>query len=176
NKFKVGDRQLIYLAVEGKIAAMFVVGYNVNINTAEYMKKLEKHGISILVRTSDPNITEELIENYFDLPRSFVKIISPVAGEIFKEKYNKELPKSPCLIAHSGGIVSFFKAFSSVFVIEERLKLSKILQTVGIGISLIVMALLSLFSGISGAGIVQLFLFQLIWTPLVLLIPNFKKI
>ncbi|MEG2396737.1 MAG: hypothetical protein RSB11_06865 [Oscillospiraceae bacterium] len=120
NKFKVGDRQLIYLAVEGKIAAMFVVGYNVNINTAEYMKKLEKHGISILVRTSDPNITEELIENYFDLPRSFVKIISPVAGEIFKEKYNKELPKSPCLIAHSGGIVSFFKAFSSVFVIEDQ--------------------------------------------------------
>lgn len=40
--------------------------------------------MSVLVRTTDPNITEELVEQYFDLPHGFVKVISPVAGKCLR--------------------------------------------------------------------------------------------
>lgn len=52
--------------------------------------------MSVLVRTTDPNITEELVEQYFDLPHGFVKVISPVAGKMFKELYETVKPSGDC--------------------------------------------------------------------------------
>ncbi len=174
--FTRSGRQVVYLAVEGKVAAMFVVGYSADRRTAVYMRELEKAGVSILVRTTDANISEELVEQYFDLPRNFIKVISPVAGLMYKEMSDKYAINEPCRILHNGTVNSFLKAFTSALKLQERRKMINILQYIGVGISIVLMAMFSFISGLSQAGAVQIILFETLWALIVTFVPQIKKI
>lgn len=174
--FTRSGRQVVYLAVEGKVAAMFVVGYSADEQTAVYMRELEKAGVSILVRTTDSNISEELVEQYFGLPRNFIKVISPVAGLMYKEMSEKQAINEPCRILHNGKVNSFLKAFTSALKLQERRKMINILQYIGVGISVVLMAMFSFLSGLSQAGAVQILLFETLWTLIVAFVPQIKKI
>mgnify|MGYP002225119942 CR=1 FL=1 len=57
-RYRHDGRQVMYLAVDGLVSALFVVSYQADPNVAEHLKNLEHKGITILVRTSDPNITD----------------------------------------------------------------------------------------------------------------------
>ncbi|MCI5796764.1 MAG: hypothetical protein MR019_07850 [Ruminococcus sp.] len=175
SKFLSSGRQVLYLAVEGKTAAGFSVEYKPNGDTAKYLNKLEKYGVSVLVRTTDPNITEELIEQYFDLPHGFVKVISPVAGKMFKDLYETVKPSGDCKVIHDGSVYTLLKSFAAAFLITDKFRLSSILQYIGVGIGILAVAAMAFTSGLSQAGALQIMLFVLIWTALVIFIPRFKK-
>lgn len=174
--FTRSGRQVVYLAVEGKVAAMFVVGYSADEQTAVYMRELERAGVSILVRTTDSNISEELVEQYFGLPRSFIKVISPVAGLMYKEMSEKQAVNEPCRVLHNGSVNSFLHSFTSALKLQERRRIINILQYIGVGISVILMAMFSFLSGLSQAGAVQILLFETLWTLVVAFAPKIKKI
>ena len=174
--FTRSGRQVVYLAVEGKVAAMFVVGYSADKQTAVYMRELEKAGVSIPARTQDSNISAEIVEQYLGLPRNFIKVISPVAGLMYKEMSEKQAINEPCRILHNGKVNSFLKAFTSALKLQERRKMINILQYVGVGISVILMAMFSFLSGLSQAGAIQILLFETLWTLIVTFVPQIKKI
>ncbi|MGN0570849.1 MAG: hypothetical protein ACI4K9_01560 [Candidatus Fimenecus sp.] len=175
-RFRKDGCEVIYLAVEGKIAALFVVEYAANERLCGYLQDLEKYGISILVRTADPNITEGLIEQYFDLPHNLVKIINPVAGTMFRE-LTEETPKpADCGILHNGRMPAFLRAFLSAFVLEEKMKLAQILLYVGVGLSITLLAVLSFFTSLTQAGVFEILIFELLWTAISVLVPNAKKV
>ncbi len=168
--------EVLYLAVEGKTAALFVVEYAANARLTGYLQRLEKYGISILVRTADPNITEGLVEQYFDLPHNLVKIINPVAGSMFREL--TEMPPQPadCGILHNGRAPAFLRAFLSAFILEEKYKLAQILLYVGVGLSITLLSVLSFFTGLRQAGAFEVLVFELLWTAIAVLLPNAKKV
>lgn len=174
-KYTKGKKQVIYLAVEGKVAAMFVVGYGADEGIAHYFRMLEKAGINILVKTSDANITEELIEQYFGLPRNYIKVISPVAGVMFKEYSEKEIKKEPCRILSENGLKSSLRAFIAAININEQKRISTVLQYVGVGIGIILMALFAFISGLTQAGTLQMILFESLWSIIVVFIPQLAK-
>ena len=174
-KFLKSGRQVLYLAVEGKTAAGFSVEYKPNGDIARYLNRLEKYGVSVLVRTTDPNITEELVEQYFDLPHGFVKVISPVAGKMFKELYETVKPSGDCKVIHDGSVYTLLKSFAAAFLITDKFRLSSVLQYIGVGIGILAVAAMAFTSGLSQAGALQIIMFVLIWTALVIFIPRFKK-
>ena len=174
--FRKDGCEVLYLAVEGKTAALFVVEYAANERLADYLQQLEKYGVGILVRTADPNVTEGLVEQYFDLPHNLVKIINPVAGEMFRELAEEPPTEAPCAILHSGRTHSFLRAFLSAFVLEEKYRLSQILLYIGVGLSVMLMAVLSFFTQLTQAGVPEILLFELIWAGIVIGVPRFKKI
>ncbi|MGN0559599.1 MAG: hypothetical protein ACI4K8_00920, partial [Candidatus Fimenecus sp.] len=168
--------EVIYLAVEGKIAALFVVEYAANERLCGYLQDLEKYGISILVRTADPNITEGLIEQYFSLPHNLVKIISPVAGKMFRDLTEETPQPADCGVLHNGRITAFLRAFLSAFVLEEKAKLAQILLYIGVGLSITLLAVLSFFTALTQAGAFEILVFELLWTAISVLVPNAKKV
>ena len=174
-KYVKNGKQLMYLAVEGKVAAMFVVGYGADEKIAQYFRMLEKAGVNILVKTSDANITEELVEQYFGLPHNFIKTISPVAGVMFKEYSEKGTEKEPCRILCDGKIKSALRSFLAAFTISEQKNISTILQYVGVGIGILLMAMFSFISGLTQAGVLQIILFESLWTLIVVFIPQLVK-
>lgn len=174
-KYTKGGKQLMYLAVEGKVAAMFVVAYGADEKIAHYFRALEREGVNILVKTSDANITEELIEQYFRLPRNFIKIISPVAGVMFKEYSEKETEKEPCRILSDGKVKSSLRALLAAFTINSQKNISTVLQYVGVGIGIILMAMFSFVSGLTQAGVLQIILFESLWSLLVIFVPQLVK-
>lgn len=176
NNFTAGGKRVVYLAVEGKVAAMFVVSYKADEVTAQYMQKLEKSGISILVRTTDANITEEMVEQYFDLPHNFIKVISPVAGLMLQDISKETALNEPCRIVTDGKLNSMLRSFSAAVTLSEQRKIGTVLQYIGTGIGILLMAMLSFLSGLSQAGALQIIMFEVLWSLLVVFVPRIKKI
>ena len=174
DKYKSNGRNVIYLAIEGKIAAMFVVVYKANQETARYMRELEKDGITIFFRTSDANITEKFLEREFGLPANVVKIINPVAGDMFTKVKSRYAQRSNAMIIHDGGIKTMLSALHGTFVINNFVNSSRLIHLIASVIGAVIMALFTFLSGISQIGVLQIILYQVIWT-VILSVPAFTR-
>lgn len=129
-RYSHSGRKVIYLAVAEKIAALFVVSYAVDKNLTAYFKALESNGIQVLVRTNDVNVTEELISKSFDMPQENFKILSSVAGRLFKRRREAVCDRLPSAIVHDGTAYSMLKAVAAACGIGSGMKLGAIIQII----------------------------------------------
>ncbi len=60
-KFITGDRKLIYIAVDGQFSMIMTVSYHIKRSVSAFLKFLSEKGISIVIHSSDPNITPSFI-------------------------------------------------------------------------------------------------------------------
>lgn len=141
-RYSHSGRKVMYLAVAGKIAALFVVSYAVDKNLEGYLKLLESNGIQVLVRTNDVNVTEELIAESFGMPQQNFKVLSSVAGRLFKRRRDAVCDKLPARIVHDGTAYSMLKAVAASCSITAKRKLGSIVQIVLTAIAFIVCAAL----------------------------------
>ena len=65
-------RKILYLADTGKLVAMYVVSYSADPVLKKALKRLEKSGMTILVRSADPFINDDSIAELFGLPKGYV--------------------------------------------------------------------------------------------------------
>lgn len=149
NKYSHDGRKVIYLACNEQLAAMFVVSYAVDENIKGYLKQLESNGIQILVRTNDVNVTEELISSKFGLNPDNFKILSSVAGRLFKRRKDAVADSLPAELIHDGNSTSMLRAVASCCTMATKKRLGTFLQ-IGVMVLGIVLATLS---GCSEAGI-----------------------
>ncbi len=175
-KYKSNGKNVIYLAIEGKISAMFVVVYKANEETARYMRELEKDGLTIFFRTSDANITESFIEREFGLPSNVVKIINPVAGEMFTKVKNNEIDRSDAKIIHDGKVQTMLSALHSAFAISSYVTVSRTVQLVASFIGVVIVSLLAFLSGLAQIGVWQIIIYQAVWAVVLSVLPSFRKI
>ena len=175
DKFKAKGRNVIYLAIEGKISAMFVVVYKANEETAKYMRELEKDGLTIFFRTSDANITEQFLEDEFGLPSNVVKIINPVAGEMFAKVKNTEMPRADAKIIHDGSVKTMLSSLHGAFLINSYVNTSRIIQFVSSFLGVAIVALLAFLSGLAQVGVWQIIIYQIVWGTVLSILPIFRK-
>ncbi len=76
----------VYLAVDDKIAAIFIVGYQADRNIVHSIRRLINTGITLLVDTSDPNITEKLIADKYGIPEDTIVVMSADSARRLKEQ------------------------------------------------------------------------------------------
>ncbi len=170
-------RKVIYLAIAGKIAAMFVIKYQPDKNIGHYLRKLDRAGVAILVRSCDCNITEEMICEYFDLPLSAVKILSPVSGDIFEQYREEEIETAPAGIIHNGTLESSINAFYEAREMQGDIEVNKLISYIYSGFALLLCLILTIITGKDGLGIsgLQIVLFQFFWTIIGAGIPVLKR-
>lgn len=176
DKYRAMGKNVVYLAIEGKISAMFVVVYKANEETARYMRELEKDGLTIFFRTSDANITESFIEQEFGLPSNVVKIINPVAGEMFTKVKNAEIDRADAKIIHDGKVQTMLSALHSAFAISSYVTVSRTVQLVASFIGVVIVSLLAFLSGLAQIGVWQIIIYQAVWAIVLSVLPNFRKI
>ncbi len=174
-KFREAGKNTLYLAIEGKLSAMFIVSYKADEETAHYIRALEKDGVSILFRTSDANITESFLEREFRLPKNVVKIINPVAGEMFTKVKTAEKEKSDAFIVHDGSVLSMLKALHISFGVSQFVNVSRTVQGISAIIGVLIVALLSFMSGLSQVSAWQIVMYQIIWGVVLYALPAIKK-
>ena len=175
-KYKSNGKNVIYLAIEGKISAMFVVVYKANEETARYMRELEKDGLTIFFRTSDANITESFIEREFGLPSNVVKIINPVAGEMFTKVKNRDIERADAKIIHDGKVQTMLSALHSAFAISSYVTVSRTVQLVASFIGVAIVSLLAFLSGLAQIGVWQIIIYQAVWAVVLSVLPHLRKI
>lgn len=129
-RYSHSGRKVMYLAVAGKVAALFVVSYAVDKNLGGYFRVLEDNGIQVLVRTNDVNVTQELIADSFGLPRETFKILSGTAGRLFKRRRDAVCDKLPAGIIHDGTAFSMLRAVAAACDISAKMRFATVVQVV----------------------------------------------
>lgn len=175
NKYTRKGRKALYLAVAGKISAMFVVSYNADNNIKKGLKKLEKSGITILLKSCDPYINEENIMEIFDLPEGFIRVMTSSNARIFEKYSNIVVEKSPAYSVHNGtalGFISAVRGSESLVSLENSLS---VLVSFGSSIGFGVAALLGFLNGMSQLNALNVIIFQSVWSIFVLIISKIKR-
>ena len=153
-------RYPLYLSVDGKAAAVFIVSYDINATNAKLLKAIEKNSVSLLVRSDDANITDEMVSSRLSLPQSGVKVLSAVSGDIYKSYCAGVTSAADALLMHDGKPNSFLSAINSALSLGSVKHILNIFQACAMGIGLAVVSALAFVSGLSSLNCIQLIVVQ----------------
>ncbi|MBQ5565450.1 MAG: hypothetical protein IIT42_01190, partial [Clostridia bacterium] len=89
-----GD-EILYLACAGELVAMFIVGYSANRRVADALRRMEANGMSMLIRTTDVNITAERIAKDFGVSHRSIKILEQKNSNVVRDEMIGKEKSSP---------------------------------------------------------------------------------
>ncbi len=84
---KTGDVGIMYVCIDSELCAKFYVQYTMDVDFEDLLRALNKSGICVAIRTSDPNIDQHLLQAKLNLRRASLRIIhvtpDGTAGEAY---------------------------------------------------------------------------------------------
>lgn len=146
DKYLIAGHEVIYLAIAHKLAAMMVVDYAPNKKLAPYLKKLRDSGVTILVRNCDPNVTDRMISECYDMRLDNVKILNSASGRVFKKYKSRPKLNSRAVAIHDGTTYTFTRSLCTAAMLRHVFKLSNTMMLVGILMSFAVVLILSILN------------------------------
>lgn len=123
-------KNVIYLAVAGNLAAMFVVSYRVDTALKDYLEELEAAGTQILVRTNDVNVTEEMLAKGFGMPKSAFCILGSVAGRLYANRRDEPAEKVSVKAVHNGNALTMLRTVTAAQWLLKDLDALFVLQVI----------------------------------------------
>lgn len=172
----IKGRKALYLAVNGKIIAMFVVSYSADPDLKHELKRLEHSGINIIVKSCDPYINETSIAELFNLPEGFIRVMNYSAARVYDKYSSLNVEKSPAYVVHNGTALGFVSAMRGAKAILSSKAVIQFLQSFGCALGFAVIVLLSLMGAYSQIEALKIVLFQIIWSFFVLIISKLKNL
>ena len=168
---KVDGDEILYLACAGELVAMFIVGYSANRRVADALRRMEANGMSMLIRTTDVNITAERIAKDFGVSHRSIKILEQKNSNVVRDEMIGKEKSSPAFVATKGGVTSFGRAVSGCIQTKRNISLSLAVQVFGVLLGLLIVTVIALVSGVHHIGAVPMFFFYLFWVAAVLGAP-----
>lgn len=162
-QYTINGRKVNYLAISGKVAAMFVVKYRPVKQYRRYLQNIDRAGITILVRNTDCNINEEMVAKYYHLPVTAVKVLGPVQGDVVGKYFEAEKPFSTSGILHNGSIESSMKTLYEARRLYDGVSINNILAMAFAVIAGIVGIALAIL-GVEALSDAKLLIFQAVFT------------
>lgn len=174
-KYKAGGRDLIYLSNSGELTAMFVVSYQPDPDMAQALYELERKGIALIVRSTDPNLTAEKIAQIYDLPEEMVHVVSAKLHGDFDLLTSKK-DTAPSALSFQGGAASLFHGVAAAISVKSAIGLASVLQVVGILLGYGIMTVFTLLGAMQNANGLAVLAFQLLWGAGTMLFSNLRRI
>lgn len=175
-KYTRKGRKTLYLAVAGKLAAMFVVSYSADSDLKKSLKHLEKSGITILVKSSDPFINDESIAELFGLPDGFIRVMNSSNARVFEKYSDMCVEKSPAYAVHNGTALGLVSVMSAAENLDETKKLLSVLITFGCAMGFGIAAMLGFIDGLGRLDAVSIVVFQAVWCIFVEIVSKIKRL
>ena len=174
-KYRVGGRELIYLSNSGELTAMFVVSYQPDPQIAQELYELERKGIGLIVRSTDPNLTAEKIAQIYDLPVEMVHVIPAKLHSDF-DIMTARKDTAPSGLSFADGAASLFHGVAAAISVKSAIALGTVLQIVGILLGYGIMTVFTLLGAMQNANGLAVVAFQLLWGAGTMLFSNLRKI
>ena len=175
-KYTRRNRKALYLAVDGKIMAMFVVSYSADPDLKRELIKLEKTGITLIVKSSDPYINEESLANLFDLPKGYIRVMNRQAARVFEKYSDMQVEKSPAYVVHNGTAKGLISSMRGALSVVSSKKVVGFLTSFGCVLGFATVAFLSVIGWYSQITDTAIIISQAVWSVFVLAISKLKRI
>lgn len=166
----VNQRRVIYLAVSGKLFAMFQVAYQRDPDTAAVLETLHHAGLSLVVDCDDFNCDVRLLETAYSLPAGSVKVLTSGEHQAIAPAV-AWLPESEGNMLHLGSFASFVGGLQAAAGAAEGEHKAAIVLTVSVLFSCAVGVLLTLTGGLVTLPLAGIVLYQVAWCVLALVFP-----
>lgn len=166
----VNQRRVIYLAVSGKLFAMFQVAYQRDPDTAAVLETLHHAGLSLVVDCDDFNCDVRLLETAYSLPAGSVKVLTSGEHQAIAPAV-AWLPESEGNMLHLGSFASFVGGLQAAAGAAEGEHKAAIVLTVSVLFSCAVGVLLTLTGGLVTLPLAGIVLYQAAWCVLALVFP-----
>ena len=166
----VNQRRVIYLAVSGKLFAMFQVAYQRDPDTAAVLETLHHAGLSLVVDCDDFNCDVRLLETAYSLPAGSVKVLTNGEHQAVAPAV-AWLPESEGNMLHLGSFASFVGGLQAAAGAAEGEHKAAIVLTVSVLFSCAVGVLLTLTGGLVTLPLAGIVLYQAAWCVLALVFP-----
>ena len=166
----VNQRRVIYLAVSGKLFAMFQVAYQRDPDTAAVLETLHHAGLSLVVDCDDFNCDVRLLETAYSLPAGSVKVLTSGEHQAVAPAV-AWLPESEGNMLHLGSFASFVGGLQAAAGAAEGEHKAAIMLTVSVLFSCAVGVLLTLTGGLVTLPLAGIVLYQAAWCVLALVFP-----
>ena len=174
-KYTVGGKKAAYLAIGGQLVAMFILSYHPDSHRARELQRMEANGISLIVRTCDPNISNSFLANAFGLDPHSVRILPDVLGEEFLRVSEEFSPKAAALLATRGRAVSMIRMISACVRTHSNLIMATVMQTMGVIIGFVLAAFLVCTTGQHQLTTLTLIIYEVFWIFVILFVPRLHK-
>ncbi|MBQ5320935.1 MAG: hypothetical protein J6K88_02560 [Oscillospiraceae bacterium] len=175
SKYVDEDSEAIYLANSGTLTAMFVVSYGRDKETAKALYDLERHGIKLLVRTTDPNITEEKLSEIFSIDKELFSIVPSALHKDCKNEV-QPVPSAPAAAAHTGRFPAAAACIGAAMSAKKAISVSGFFSSAGLILSYILVLLLAVL-GSEAAAVTPLvvLLYQIVLLLFSSILPSIRN-
>lgn len=171
-EYKHDHREIIYLGVDGRLMAIFVVGYGLNTSVGEQLRRLEKSGTMLLVKTTDANISEAMIAARFGISEKSVHVLDSNASLIFDRYEDVPQEENDACITHTGKPASFLLAVTATKKLSSVITLGVACMTIGTVLGLVLLSVLALVTGLAHISAWVVLVYELFWILVTLFIAS----
>lgn len=175
DKYIQSDKQVTYVARAGRLIAMFVTHYIADSILMPELHRAEANGISILVHSTDCNITNDLICSLYNVFYRTVKVLPTGLGTVLKECKSTFEETSRAYLITNGKTSAFLKAVSGSVHIKRNISLSIVIQLISVVLGVLLTATLALYAGVGVLGTLEVLIYSLFWGVATLVAPLIHK-
>lgn len=175
DKYIQSGKQVTYVARAGRLIAMFVTHYIADSILMPELHRAEANGISILVHSTDCNITNDLICSLYNVFYRTVKVLPTGLGTVLKECKSTFEETSRAYLITNGKTSAFLKAVSGSVQIKRNISLSIVIQLISVVLGVLLTATLALYAGVGVLGTLEVLIYSLFWGVATLVAPLIHK-
>lgn len=162
DKYLMSGHEVMYLAIANKLAAMMVVDYAPDKKLIPYLKKLRDAGVTILVRNCDPNVTDVMISQCYDMRLDNIRILNSASSRVFKKYKSRPKVNSRAVAIHDGTTFSFMKTLCVADTLRHVFKIANTMTLIGILMSFVIVLVLAVVNVVADLPAIFVIMLQLL--------------
>jgi len=174
-KYLDEDKQITYISRAGRTVAMLVTAYSADAELQSELQRAEKNGISFLIRTTDYNITDELVAKYYNLFYRSLKVLPTGLGNVLLESQSATEEKSRSYLITHGKSAGLARAVSGCVRIKQNISMAVIIQLIAVILGLLLAVPIVLYAGVDVMGTLEVGVYALFWALAAVIAPALQK-
>ncbi len=167
--------QITYLSRAGRPVAMLVTRYHADPELKNELQRAEANGISFLIRTTDYNITDDLVAKLYRLFYRSIKVLPTGLGNVLKEAQSEVEDSSRSYLITHGKAAALARAVSGSVRIKSNISLAIVIQLIAVVLGILIAATLSLYANIGVMGSLEVLIYALFWAAAAIIAPAVQK-
>ncbi len=175
DKFSSNGRQITYLARAGRPVAMLVTRYHADPELKSEMQRAEANGISFLIRTTDHNITDDLVAQLYNLFYRSIKVLPTGLGNVLKEAQGVTEESSRAYLITHGKPSALARAVSGSVKIKQNISLAIVIQLIAVILGILIASPLVLYASVGVMGTLEVLIYALFWAAAAIIAPAIQK-
>ena len=168
-------RQITYISRAGRLVAMVVTNYHADQELQAELQRAEANGISFLIRTTDYNISDDLVAKLYGLFYRSIKVLPTGLGHVLKEAQTSTEETSRSYLITGGKAASLARAVSGSVKIKSNISLAIMIQLIAIVLGILTASVLTLYANIGVMGSLEVLIYTLFWAAAAIAAPAIYK-